>query len=95
MGYFTYADDISILCPTLSGMQCMILICEEYAFNFKITFKSQLLYFNYICTSHNELSNLKMQDGNIIPFVNKCVHLGTTIHIELYTNKVNIIVTNE
>ena len=47
----TYADYISLLCPTLSGIQKMLHICEEYAFNYKITLnatKSQLLYFSYL-----------------------------------------------
>ena len=50
MGIFAYADDISVLCLILSGIQKMLQICEEYAFNYKITFnatKSQLLYFSF------------------------------------------------
>ena len=57
MGIFTYADDISLLCPTLSGIQKMLHICEEYAFNHKITFnatKSQLLYFSYLGKDHSD-----------------------------------------
>ena len=58
MGIFTYADDISLLSSTLSGIQKMLQICEEYAFNYKITFnvpKSQLLYFSYLDNDHNDL----------------------------------------
>ena len=62
----------------------MLRICEKYAFNFEIIFngtKVSCYYFYYISTIHNEISNLKMRDGNILPIINKCVHLGTTIHL--------------
>ena len=78
MGIFTYADDISLLCPTLSGIQKMLHICEEYAFNYKITFnatKSQLLYFSCLDKDHSDLLSLTMKDGNVIPYVSKCLHL--------------------
>ena len=66
MGIYSYADDISLLCPTLSGIQKMLELCEDYAQNFKITFnasKSQLLYFS--CESQETESKfvLKMRDG--------------------------------
>ena len=79
---FTYADDISSLCPTLSGVQGMLQICEEYAFNYKRTFnatKSQLLYFSYLDKDHSDLLSLAMKYGNDIPYVSKCLHLGTRI----------------
>ena len=64
MGICTYADDISLLCPTLSGIQKMLQICEEYTFNYKITFnatKSQLLYFSYLDKYHSDLLSLTMK----------------------------------
>ena len=60
----------------------MLHICEEYALNYKITFnatKSQLLYFSYLGKDHSDLLSLIMKDGNVIPYVSKCLHLGTTI----------------
>ena len=62
----------------------MLQIWKKYGFNFKTTLnaaKCPLLYFNYIHwpTSHNELSTIKMRDGNIMHFVYKYDHLGTTI----------------
>ena len=52
MGAFCYADDISLLSPTVSGLQDMLKICERYVDKYKIHFnasKSQLLCFN-TCT---------------------------------------------
>ena len=30
MGVYGYADDISLLCPTVSGMKEMLKTCETY-----------------------------------------------------------------
>ena len=96
-GYFTYADAISLLWTTLSEIQKKLQICEEYAFNYKTTFnttKSQLLLFSYLDKDHGDLINLTMKDGNVIPYVSKCLHLGTTIYTTLYKDNV-IDVVNE
>ena len=37
MGIFTYADDIDLVCPTVSEIQELLQIYEEYSFNNKIT----------------------------------------------------------
>ena len=74
----TYADYISLLCPTLSGIQKMLHICEEYAFNYKITLnatKSQLLYFSYlgkISLKFRAITNLSCVPLNpwLIPRIN-------------------------
>ena len=47
-GAFGYADDIVLLCPTITGLKKMIKICENYAKEHNITFngsKSKLLVF--------------------------------------------------
>ena len=98
MVIFTYADDISLLCRTLSGIQHMLHICEAYAFNYKIVFnatKSQLLYFSYLNKDHSYLLNLIMKYGNLIPYMSNCLHLGTTIYIHLYYRDNVIDVGNE
>ena len=49
MGVFDYADNLSLLCPSFSGVKEMLKICEQYAKDKKITFnasESQLLYFS-------------------------------------------------
>ena len=67
-------------------------MCEEYAFNYKITLivtKSQLLFFSYLDNYHSELLNLTMKNGNLMPYVSKCMHLVTTIYTHL--NRDNVI----
>ena len=51
-GHFTgalaYADDITLLSPSMSGMRTLSNVCEEYATEFDVPFngkKSPLLFF--------------------------------------------------
>ena len=60
MGVFGYADDLSLLCPSCSGIREMLNVCERYANENKILFnasKSQILHFSMkirrITGSHN------------------------------------------
>ncbi len=39
MGGLAFADDVKMLCQTLSGMQLMHNICENYAEEYNIKFK--------------------------------------------------------
>lgn len=87
VGMLSYADDISLLCPTLSGIQRMLEICEEYARLFKITFnakKSQLLYFSgdKNDVELSELFTVRMQDGKPVSYVKDCIHLGTPVYTD-------------
>jgi hypothetical protein len=40
VGALGYADDITLLCPTIRGLNKMLHICEQFANDFKITFNS-------------------------------------------------------
>ena len=40
MGVFGYADDLSLLCPSFSGMKEMLSICEQYAHDNNIMFNA-------------------------------------------------------
>ena len=56
-GHFTgalaYADDITLLSPSMSGLRTLSKVCEEYATEFDVT-KSQLLFFRgRECVSSN------------------------------------------
>ena len=41
MGVFGYADDLSLLCPSLEGLKEMLFLCEQYAIDYKIMFNSK------------------------------------------------------
>ena len=75
MGVYGYADDLSLLWPSFSGLKEMLNICERYAINKKITFnasKSQLLYFSKKDDPlHIKKPIVRMKHGQIIPYVEK------------------------
>ena len=35
---------------------------------------------SFLEKDHSDLLSLTMKDGNVIPYVSKCLHLGTTIY---------------
>ena len=68
MGVYCYADDLSLLCPSFTGIKEMLRTCELYAEEHKILFnakKSQLLHFTK--SSKSKDPQLFMNDGSIIP----------------------------
>ena len=77
-----YADDLTLINPTLTGLKCMLSICENYADEYKILFdasKSQLLHFTKSKT-HVQI-NLEMNNNKIIESTDICVHLGIPLHV--------------
>ena len=81
VGVFCYADDLTLLSPTLTGLKCMLAICETYANNYKILFnasKSQLLHFTKSNTQ--EKNTLEMINNKIFKSTDRCVYLGISLH---------------
>ena len=83
MGVFDYADDLSLLCPSFSSIREMLSVCERYANENKILFsasKSQRLHFSkYEDSDNNRKPQLRMNNGQLIPYVEKCIHLGNIL----------------
>jgi len=75
MGAFSYADDLSILAPSVTALRKMLRICEDYAFEYNVIFngsKSQMVHFNG--------ANIKVYlNGVEIPVCSSAVHLGSVI----------------
>ena len=78
MGVFCYADDLSLLCPSFTGIKEMLKTCEDYAMKHNILFnakKSQMLTFD-----HKSRISVKpiltMRNGEEIPYATECNHLG-------------------
>ena len=79
-GAFGYADDIILLCPTLSGLKEMIKICESYAIEHNILFngtKSKLLIFGSEYVNPNVYVN-----GNPVDVCTKAEYLGIIFNTE-------------
>lgn len=80
VGALGYADDLILLCPSVSGMNKMIKICEDYAREHQILFngaKSKYLIFgNY---KYNPI--LKVNNESV-PRSNSAMHLGHLLRTE-------------
>ena len=44
--HFSYADDITLLCPSVRGLNEMIVLCVEYAKEYDITFYQKNCVYN-------------------------------------------------
>ena len=91
MGVNGYADDISLVCPTVSGMKEMVKTCETFAKQHDILFnasKSQLLWFGKGKKPIN--ISLKMENGQEIQYVDSCVHRDN----EISMNSMSVFINN-
>ena len=76
MGVFCYADDLSLQCPSFTGIKEMLRTCEIYAEEHTILFnakKSQLLHFTKSSTSKDR--QLFMNDFFFFFFFHTHIHL--------------------
>ena len=101
MGVFCYADDLSLLCPSFTGIKEMLKTCEDYAMKHNILFnakKSQMLTFDHK-SRISVKPILKMKNGEEIPYVTECNHLGnilsSTSDIPIVDHAVNDIYIRE
>ena len=81
-GALGFADDLILICPTESGMQKMLKICESYAKEHDLVFngaKSRLLIFNP--QKMYERDPKLVLNGEFIPNVKTAVHLGNILHV--------------
>ena len=85
VGALGYADDIMLLCPSVSGLKKMIKICEEYAEEHCILFngkKSKYLVFgNYKYNPTVKVNN------EVVPRSESAPHLGHMLHTDNTTDE--------
>ena len=79
-GALGYADDLILLAPTASALQCMLNVCTKYALEYNVVFnenKTKLIYYP------NTQSTVRMPkivfNGIPIKYVNHDKHLGYLI----------------
>ena len=78
--YLAYADDITLISPSMTGLRKMSSICEQYASEYDILFngsKSKLLFFKGRCCNVSTLGIVVC--GQLVEMSDKAVHLGHTI----------------
>ena len=85
IGVYGYADDLSLLCPSFSGLNEMLNTCKRYANDKKITFNSSKKYYYTLARkmTHCILRSLYyviMKHGQIIHYEEKCINLGNTLN---------------
>ena len=79
-GALAYADDITLISPSMTGLRKMSSICEQYASEYDILFngsKSKLLFFKGRCCNVSTLSIVVC--GQLVEMSDTAVHLGHTI----------------
>ena len=76
-GSLGYADDLTLLAPTLSGLQVLIRICERYADEFDIKFNGAKSVYMFLGGRRCKCDNRTvMVNGAELHRVNATVHLG-------------------
>ena len=81
MGVFCYADDLSLLCPSFTGIKEMLKTCEDYAMKHNILFnakKNQMLTYDHK-SRISIIPLLKMKNREEIPYVTERNHLGNIL----------------
>ena len=81
-GVLSYADDITLICPSLRGMNCMLKICSDFAENFSLTFNSNKSMCIKFGESVNDREKIMLNDLQIA-WVNDVRHLGNYINKSL------------
>ena len=82
-GCLGYADDITLLSPSVFGLQKLINICENYAKKYDIQFnecKSKVMIFS---KTKQTMEPLLLLNNNRLHYVDSFVHLGHVIKHDL------------
>ena len=78
----SYADDITLICPSICGINNKIDICCEYAKEYDITYNpTKTLGIKYV--DKVELNEYVVMNGNIIEWADNVRHLGNFVVVTL------------
>ena len=83
-GAFAYADDITLLAPSISALKEMIRICEKYASAFSIKFNSDKSQFIVFGSNKDVNVNIKV-NGQNVEKVDSVIHLGHILAKNIYS----------
>ena len=87
LGSLGYADDLKLLCPTISGLQKLLNTCEKFAIEFDLLFNAKKT--NCICYSSNPPVNLRQLrlNNTCITWQSQVKYLGTLFQSNLSDEK--------
>jgi hypothetical protein len=81
-GALGYADDLTLISPSLRSLNKMLSICKSFAAEYNITFnakKTMCIKFGSPVTDDDNV----YLDGTLIQWVDKIKHLGNTLNVSL------------
>ena len=82
IGALSYADDITLLSPSLKGLRYMLNICEEYGKEFHVTFNDKKTTGMVFGTSNVNCKAIQV-NGNNVDWVSNAKHLGNVVDDKL------------
>ena len=89
VGALSYADDITLLSPSLQGLQYMVNICEEYGKEFHVTFNDKQTTGMVFGASNGNCKAIQV-NGNNVDWVTNAKHLGNVVDNKLsYLKDIN------
>ena len=65
VGALSYADDITLLSPSVQGLQYMVNICEEYGKEFHVTFNDKKTTGMVFGTSNGNCKAIQVNGNNV------------------------------
>ena len=86
IGALGYADDIVLLCPSLSGLKDMIEICEDYAKEHNILFNGKKS--KYLIFGKYEYNAKLLLNNEVVPRCDSAEHLGHFLHTKDTNNEI-------
>ena len=78
---FGYADDLTLLGPSLAGLKQMLNVCEDYAKEYNILFNAFGQHVLQLCLTVAKLIT------NVFMFIDKSMRLVLPIAIKVHTYK--------
>ena len=81
-GALCYADDITLISPSLRGLNVMVSTCERFAEEFYLTFNAKKSVAIYYGCRDRPAGSVALNNESI-PWSTKCVHLGHVITNDL------------
>ena len=78
-GALSYADDIIIMCPTLSGMNHMLNVCEQYGMEYNVIFNPVKTKFIFVNNCKMSVTPVVKFMDTVVPAVPNDKHLGFPI----------------
>ena len=82
VGALSYADDITLLSPSLQDLQYMVNTCEEYGKEFHVTFNDKKTTGMVFGASNGNCKAIQV-NGNNVDWVTNARHLGNVVDNKL------------